>query len=96
MRPFNHSSGEYLQADDAKIYYEVTGSETRPVLLVMHGGFGILEDFNVILPELEREFKVIGIEVVGRVNQPWGNKRCPMHRCKKMSSAFSNISMLKR
>ena len=74
MRPFNHSSGEYLQADDAKIYYEVTGSETRPVLLVMHGGFGTLEDFNVILPELEREFKVIGIDSRGQGKSTLGKQ----------------------
>ena len=62
MRNFDHNSGEHLQIDDAKIYYEVTGSQNSPALLVLHGGFGTLEDFNTILPELESEFKVIGID----------------------------------
>jgi pimeloyl-ACP methyl ester carboxylesterase len=66
MKNFNHNSGEYLAASDgAKIYYEITGYETGPVLLLLHGGLGSIEDFNTILPNLTERFKIIGIDSRG-------------------------------
>lgn len=62
---FTHASGQYLEIDGAKIYYEVTGDENKPALLTLHGGFGNMEDFNAILPEISNEFKVIGIDTRG-------------------------------
>jgi pimeloyl-ACP methyl ester carboxylesterase len=52
MKTFHHDSGEYLDIDGARIYYEITGNENSPALLVLHGGFGNIEDFNTILPGL--------------------------------------------
>ena len=66
MKTFDHTSGKYLEADGARIYYEVIGKEDRPVLLVLHGGFGTIEDFNPILPDLQKEFCVIGIDSRGQ------------------------------
>ena len=51
MRNFDHNSGEYLRTEDANIYYEETGDENDPALLVLHSGFG-LEDFNILSVEL--------------------------------------------
>lgn len=65
MKNFDHNSGAYLECDGAKIYYEVTGNENRPVLLLLHGGFGNIEDFNTILPDLSQQFKIIGIDSRG-------------------------------
>ena len=65
MKNFDHNSGVYLECDGAKIYYEVTGNENRPVLLLLHGGFGSIEDFNAILPDLNQRFKIIGIDSRG-------------------------------
>lgn len=52
MQGFNHNSGEYLDIDDAKIYYEVIGNKNAPVLLCLHGGLGNIEIFNDIISEL--------------------------------------------
>jgi pimeloyl-ACP methyl ester carboxylesterase len=74
MRTFDHDSGEYLNSDTARIYYEVTGNENSPALLVLHGGFGNLENFNPILPALNREFRVIGIDSRGQGKSTLGAK----------------------
>lgn len=65
MKAFDHNSGDYLDTDGARIYYEVTGPENSPALLLLHGGFGNLEDFNQILPELNQGCKIIGIDSRG-------------------------------
>jgi pimeloyl-ACP methyl ester carboxylesterase len=65
MKTFDHNSGEQLEIGGARIYYEVTGNGNGPALLVLHGGFGNLEIFNAILPDLNRDFKVIGIDSRG-------------------------------
>ena len=62
---FNHHSGESLDIDGAKIYYEITGNENAPVLLLLHGGLGTLEDFNIILPGLTENYKIIGVDSRG-------------------------------
>src|SRR5215510_10660000 len=65
MKTFDHSSGEYLQLDGGKIYYEVTGNADGPALLFLHGGFGNLEYFNPILSQLRDKFKLVGIDSRG-------------------------------
>jgi len=66
MKHFDHKLGDYLQLDGANIYYEVTGYDNGPVLLLLHGGFGNLEYFNPIIPHLKREFKIVGIDSRGQ------------------------------
>ncbi len=58
MKNFDHKSGKHLQIDGARIYYEAAGNEDSPALLFLHGGFGNLEDFNTILPDLDIDFRV--------------------------------------
>lgn len=62
---FDHTSCQYLENNGARIYYEVKGNMHLPVLLLLHGGYGNMEDFNVILPELEKNYTVIGIDSRG-------------------------------
>ncbi len=83
MRNFNHQSGKHIERDGAKIYYEVTGSEDSPALLVLHGGFGNLEDFNIILSELESEFKVVGIDSRGQGKSTLGKKALTYEQIQK-------------
>ena len=63
---FDHHSGIHLDIDGARIYHEVTGNKNSPALLVLHGGFGNIEDFNPILPELDKEFRIVGIDSRGQ------------------------------
>lgn len=74
MPQFGHSSGKYLTIDDANIYYEITGNEDKPVLLFLHGGFGTIEEFNCILPHLDNEYKIIGIDSRGQGKSTLGSK----------------------
>ena len=62
MNKFDHNSGKHLSIDDAEIYYEVIGSERKPVLLFLHGGFGSIEDFNSIVDYLSKDYRIIGID----------------------------------
>ena len=75
MPQFGHSSGKYLTIDDAEIYYEITGNEDKPVLLLLHGGFGTMEEFNAILPYLDREYKIIGIDSRGQGKSTLGSSQ---------------------
>lgn len=62
---FDHESGESLDTDGAKIYFEICGNPEGPPLLMLHGGFGTIEDFNIFLPGLGNDFKIIGIDSRG-------------------------------
>ena len=72
-----------LDIDEARIYCEVTGNESSPALLVMHGGFGNLEDLNTILPDLDKEFKVIGIDSRGHGKSTLGSKTLTYEQIQK-------------
>lgn len=74
MRAFNHQSGEYLDIDDARIYYEVIGNKNAPVMLLLHGGLGSMEDFNPIISELAEEFRIIGIDNRGHGKSTLGSQ----------------------
>ena len=83
MRNFDHNLGQYLQIDGTSIYYEVVGNEDSPALLVLHGGFGTLEDFNSILPDLDKEFKVIGIDSRGQGKSTLGSQALTYEKIQK-------------
>jgi pimeloyl-ACP methyl ester carboxylesterase len=55
MKNFDHHSGKHLEINGAKIYFEVTGNESSPALLFLHGGFGNIDDFNSILSNLNND-----------------------------------------
>jgi len=65
MNYFDHSSGTHLAIDGAEIYVETFGNQKGPALLFLHGGFGNIEDFNIIAPELSSQYKIIGIDSRG-------------------------------
>ena len=74
MNKFDHSSGEYLNIDGAK---------DKPVLLVLHGGHGNIEDFNSILPNIEKEYNVIGIDSRGHGKSTIGTQELTYERIQK-------------
>jgi pimeloyl-ACP methyl ester carboxylesterase len=80
---FDHRSGKHLEIDGARIYYEVTGHENSPALLVLHGGFGNLAEFNSILPKLRRKFKIIGIDSRGQGKSTLGSHGLAYERLQK-------------
>ena len=57
---YGSNGGAYLEVADTKIYYEVYG-EGSPVLL-LHGGMGSISNFNKVIPDLSKHFKLIAID----------------------------------
>lgn len=80
---FDHNSGKHLDIDGARIYYEITGNESSPALLVLHGGFGNLENFNIVLSGLDKEFRVIGIDSRGQGKSTLGEKALTYEQIQK-------------
>ncbi len=74
MDSFDHRSGKLFPTDGAKIYYEETGVPGMPVLLLLHGGFGNLEDFNALIPAIKKEFRTIGVDSRGQGKSTLGNQ----------------------
>lgn len=74
MKPFNHYDGQILSVENAKIYYEETGNPNKDVLVLLHGGFGNIEDFNPLIAKLEKEFRIIGIDSRGQGKSTLGNE----------------------
>ncbi|HJX26910.1 MAG TPA: alpha/beta hydrolase [Thermoanaerobaculia bacterium] len=83
MNTFDHLSGEHLEIDGAKIYYEVRGNREGPTLLFLHGGLGTIEDFNSILPDLSGDFRVVGIDSRGHGKSTLGSGDLTYERIQK-------------
>lgn len=83
MKPFDHRSGEHLEIDGAKIYYEVCGNKEGPALLFLHGGLGSIEDFNGILPDLSGDFRIVGIDSRGHGKSTLGSGELTYERIQK-------------
>lgn len=61
----NEATGHYLQAGDAKIYYEIYGSRGT-TLVLLHGGlYGYIEEFGDLIGELSKTRRVIAIATRG-------------------------------
>lgn len=63
---FKHNSDTFIKIDSASIYYETLGDPQKQPLVLLHGGFGNIEDFNGLLPQLEKDFYLIGIDSRGQ------------------------------
>jgi len=70
---FSHTTGRIVASGDAEIYVEEIGISDGPVLLMLHGGFGTIEDFNTITPALSRHFRLIGIDSRGHGRSSLGS-----------------------
>lgn len=72
---FSHATGRLVTSGDAEIYVEEIGISDGPVLLMLHGGFGTIEDFNTITPTLSRHFRLIGIDSRGHGRSSLGSTK---------------------
>jgi pimeloyl-ACP methyl ester carboxylesterase len=71
---FDHQEGQYFENDGARIYFEIRGDEDAPPLLLLHGGFGTLEDFNSIAPALSDRFSLIAMDTRGHGKSTLGSR----------------------
>src|SRR5665647_1774434 len=70
---FDHTSGHFISCGDARIYVEEKGNPELPVLILLHGGFGNMEEFNTIAPVMGGRFRLIGIDSRGHGKSSLGN-----------------------
>src|SRR5690606_28337000 len=70
----NQKTEKYFDVGDAKIYYEVYGKGT-PILLLHGGLYGSIAEFNTLIPELQRNYKVIAISTRGHGKSEIGKKK---------------------
>lgn len=57
---YGSNGGTYVDVGNTKIYYEVYG-EGSPVLL-LHGGMGSISNFNNLIPDLSKHFKLYAMD----------------------------------
>lgn len=69
----NTSAGHYVQADDARIYYEVYGSG-QPFVLLHGGGFGSTIEMARFIDSLKATYQVIAISTRGHGKSEIGSK----------------------
>lgn len=72
---FDHETGRLVTCDAADIYVEEIGNTAGPILIMLHGGFGTIEDFNTIAPTLSRHFRLIGIDSRGHGRSSLGSTK---------------------
>ncbi|MBI9067597.1 MAG: alpha/beta hydrolase [Salinivirgaceae bacterium] len=70
----NAKAGKYVQSEDAKIYYEVYG-KGEPLLLLHGGYYGYISEFEMYLPELINNFKVIAVATRGHGKSEIGKQK---------------------
>jgi pimeloyl-ACP methyl ester carboxylesterase len=69
---YGSNNGKYLTIKGTKIYYEEYGKGTP--LLLIHGGFGSIADYENIIPKLSEKYRVIAADApgLGRSEYPNG------------------------
>lgn len=69
----NPNAGHYVQADDAKIYYEVYGSG-EPVVVLHGGGVGCTYEMGQFIDSLSTTHRVIAVSTRGHGKSEIGTK----------------------
>lgn len=60
---YGSNNGKYVTAGNLKIYYEEYGAGIP--LLLLHGGFSSISNFEKIIPELAKKYRVIALDLPG-------------------------------
>jgi pimeloyl-ACP methyl ester carboxylesterase len=60
---YGSNHGRYLTVSNTKIYFEEYGKGSP--LLLLHGGFGSIQDFQKVIPTLSKHFKVLAVDSPG-------------------------------
>ena len=58
---YGSNNGKYIEINHTKIYYEEYGEGTTTVIM-LHGGLGSISNFQNVIPELSKHFKIIAID----------------------------------
>lgn len=95
MNTFNHFSGNYLNIDGAKIYYEEAGNKNKPVLFMMHGGFENIENLNPLAAYLINDFCIIGMDTRGHGKSTSGTDKLSYERIQLDAEGILNHLKIK-
>lgn len=60
---YGSNHGKYIEIANTNMYYEEYGSGIP--LLLFHGGFGSIHDFQQVIPKFAKHFKVIAVDSPG-------------------------------
>lgn len=93
---FNHQTGSHVEVDGASLYYEEQGQPDGPPLLCLHGGFGNIDTFNAMAPDLGRTFRLIGIDSRGQGASTLGPAPLSYRRLQQDVEAIARHLGLKR
>lgn len=88
----NLKVGNYAQADDAKIYYEIYGAG-EPILILHGGGVGSPYELGKILDELKKSHKLIVMSTRGHGRSEIGHS--PLTYAQKADDALAVLDALK-
>ncbi|MBO0934518.1 alpha/beta fold hydrolase [Fibrella aquatilis] len=69
----NAKAGHYVQANDAKIYYEVYG-KGQPIVLLHGGLFGTITEMADLIDKLKGNFRVIAVSTRGHGRSEIGHQ----------------------
>lgn len=56
---------KFIKHQGATLHYQIGGTETAPVIVLLHGGFGSIADFEPLLPCLLQLYRVIAVDTRG-------------------------------
>lgn len=61
----NEQSKFIALPNGANMHYRDEGDKTKPVLVMIHGGFGSLHNWEGWIPELKNDFRLISMDLLG-------------------------------
>ena len=62
----------YFEHLGAKLHYQLGGKESAPVMVLLHGGLGSIDDFAALLPRLQQHFRVVALDTRGHGRSTFG------------------------
>ena len=75
MQPFTHTAGKtFAAAGGAHLYYEESGNPAGEPLLLLHGGFGNLEEFNPVVSGLLKKYRLLAMDSRGQGRSTLGTE----------------------
>ncbi|TYT26464.1 alpha/beta hydrolase [Luteimonas viscosa] len=74
MTRLDHQGGEFLELDDARIYYETTDTSPGPTIILLHGGLGSMEEFIPIFDLVSGSFRIVAVDMRGHGRSSLGTR----------------------
>lgn len=72
---FTHSDGHHIAVDGASLWVEEIGKPAGPVLMLLPGGLGTINDFDPVTPLLAADARLIGLDPRGHGGSTTGGVR---------------------